>query len=59
MIAVADVLEIIDTKKLSDNTQFTKDGKNVILCRKEHTCAYLFGEREQLQPIVEDLPMYQ
>lgn len=59
LIAPADILDMIDTDKLSETPHFTKDGKSVILCRKEKTCAYLFGEKQILQQWTYNLPMYQ
>ena len=59
LIAPADVMVFIDPSKLSCGHAFTRDGRSVILCRKEHTCAYLFGERSVVGPLVSDIPMYQ
>ena len=59
LIAPADVLGMIDLNKLSEVPHITNDGKNVVLCRKEKTCAYLFGDKEILQQWTYNLPMYQ
>lgn len=38
--------------------QSEKDPTKYILHREEITCAYIFGEKEALQPILGDLPLY-
>ena len=34
------------------------DPKKVILHRSETTCGYIFGNKEQLQPLLGDIPLY-
>jgi peptidyl-tRNA hydrolase len=38
--------------------QSEKDPNKYILHRQEVTCAYIFGDKEALQPILGDLPLY-
>jgi len=54
-----DTMEFVNSEKLSAPAHYTKDGKSVVLCRKEDTCAYLFGERSQFPAWLFELPMYQ
>ncbi len=35
-----------------------KDDKSVIVSRPETTCAYIFGDKEELKPILGNLPLY-
>ena len=59
IIVPRDTYEFVDITKLSAPATFTKDGQSVILCRKEYTCAYLFGERNIFPQWLFDLPTYQ
>lgn len=44
------------------NFQFNydlSDEKTVVISRKETTCAYIFGTKEELEPILGALPLYE
>jgi len=59
IIVPRDTMEFVDAEKLSAPVQYTRDNQSVILCRKEDTCAYLFGERSEFPKWLFDLPTYQ
>lgn len=59
IIVPRDTMEFVNSEKLSAPAHYTKDGKSVILCRKEDTCAFLFGERSEFPQWLFELPMYQ
>jgi peptidyl-tRNA hydrolase len=57
----SELLPYLDKSVSGDPTrieQSATDPKKYILHRQEVTCAYILGEKEALQPILGDLPLY-
>ena len=58
VVVPRDLLCLIDHKKLSADPEIIDDDRRVVLCRPEQTCAYIFGDKEELEKYVGHLPLW-
>lgn len=54
----AEVVPCIDDKKLAQFEQSPSDPSKYLFHREEITCAYIFGDKEKLSPLLAGLPLY-
>ena len=59
IVVPADGLGLIDQTKLSAPFRLTDENKAIVLYRKETTCAYIFGDKETLKPVLGEFDLYQ
>lgn len=59
IVIPADSLGLVDQTKLSAPFRFTDENKAVVLYREETTCAYIFGGKDELKPVLGKFELYE
>ena len=54
----SEVVPYIDDRKLNQFEVSPTDSSKYLFHRKEMTCAYIFGDKEKLKPLLSQFPLY-
>lgn len=53
-----EILELVDLNRIQDGKTIYNDDRSVIIFKEEITCAYIFGDKDGLAPILGHLKLH-